>query len=73
MASLKYSKEHLRAVKRRRTGSMQNTTGASRDTSQEPDVKAGIDYWETQPASLDGVLGTLPDFRIQTQILTDSS
>ena len=51
---------------------MQNTTGASRDASQEPDVKAGIDYWETQPASLDGVLGTLPDVHIQTQILTDS-
>jgi hypothetical protein len=27
------------------------------DASQEPDVKDGIDYWDTQPASLDGVLG----------------
>jgi hypothetical protein len=27
------------------------------ETNQEPDVKDGIDYWASQPASLDGVLG----------------
>ena len=26
---------------------------------QEPVVEDGIDYWESQPASLDGVLGAL--------------
>jgi len=25
---------------------------------QEPIVEDGIEYWESQPASLDGVLGT---------------
>lgn len=25
--------------------------------STVPDVKHGIEYWETQPASIDGVLG----------------
>jgi hypothetical protein len=27
------------------------------DTRPDPDVKLGLEYWATQPASYDGVLG----------------
>lgn len=29
------------------------------ETIPEPDVQTGIDYWASQPASYDGVLGAL--------------
>lgn len=29
----------------------------SKSKQPEPDIKEGIEYWNTQPASLDGVLG----------------
>jgi hypothetical protein len=36
----------------------------------EPDVKDGIEYWNTQPASLDGVLGSCYSQRLSFIYLT---
>ena len=30
------------------------------EADQDPDVQDGIEYWNTQPASYDGVLGESP-------------
>jgi protein N-terminal methyltransferase len=39
----------------------------------DPDIEEGIEYWKTQPASLDGVLGELKrDFKPRSKLTANS-